>query len=43
MERASNGSQEKAAAKKQLKHIVRRSKRAHWDKIIADASAEKNI
>ncbi|PNP37329.1 hypothetical protein TGAMA5MH_10770 [Trichoderma gamsii] len=43
MERASNGSREKVAAKKQLRDIVRRSKRAHWDKIIADASAEKNI
>ncbi|PNP37124.1 hypothetical protein TGAMA5MH_10980 [Trichoderma gamsii] len=43
LEGSANGSPERAEAKKQLKLTVRKSKRAHWDKIIAEANADKNI
>lgn len=37
------GSVKHKAAKTHLKRITRQSKRAHWGRIIADASASKNI
>ena len=43
LEASAKGSPERAEAKKRLNLIVRKSKRAHWDKIISEASADKNI
>ncbi|KKO96423.1 hypothetical protein THAR02_11476 [Trichoderma harzianum] len=40
---ATDGSPAQEEARKTLRDIIRRSKRSHWDEIIAEASATRNI
>lgn len=40
---AAEGSPTQEEARKTLRNTIRRSKRAHWDEIIAEASATRNI